>query len=279
MYNSFKDKMPDKVPDLPVEAKFTCSTLDKTPPEESAAVLEAGYQCAMGMLLWAARRVYTACRVGVSILCRVMSKPSWRAFYQAIQMISWIYANRTQGLLFTSGVNTRPLGMVDASNKPDPVDGKCQFGYVIMWMGAPVMDYSKKLRHIGLSSEHNEYMAMHFAHQGLVWFRQLLQELGLDELLDRPTVMMADNKPANTLSQEDIVSMGNQYIYLPYHYNKEVQEEGFSKVMWIHSPNNISDLMTKCGGTKEFNMLVKPLTGYDSRLIIKLDAEAYQDDF
>jgi hypothetical protein len=73
--------------------------------------------------------------------------------------------------------------------------------------------------------------------------------------------------------------MGNQYIYLPYHYNKEVQEEGFSKVMWIHSPNNISDLMTKCGGTKEFNMLVKPLTGYDSRLIIKLDAEAYQDDF
>jgi hypothetical protein len=275
MYTSFKDKMPIKVPDFPVEPKFTCSTLDVTPPEESAAVLEAGYQCAMGMLLWAVRRVYTSCRVGVSILCRVMAKPSWKAFYQAMQMIAWIYANRTSGMKFSRGVNTRPVGLVDASNKPDPVDGKCQFGYVIMWMGAPVMDVSKKLRHIGLSSEHNEYMAMHFAHQGLVWFRQLLGELGLDDLLDRPTVMFADNKPANTLSQEDIVSMGNQYMYLPYHYNKEVQEEGFSKVCWVASPDNISDLMTKCGGSKEFSTLLKPLMGQDTRLIAKLAAQAY----
>jgi hypothetical protein len=276
MYKSFKDRMPSKVPELPVEAKFTCSTIDKTPPEESEAVLEAGYQCAMGMLLWAARRVYTGCRIGVSVLCRVMAKPSWRAFYQAMQMIAWIYANRTLGIKFTQGVNTRPIGMVDASNKPDPVDGKCQFGYLIMWMGAAVMDFSKKLRHVGLSSEHNEYMAMHFAHQGLVWFRQLLEELGLDELIDRPTVMFADNRPANILSQEDIVTMGNQYMYLPYHYNKEVQEEGFSKVMWVHSPDNISDLLTKCGGSKEFSTLLKSMTGYDTRLIKRLAVKAYE---
>lgn len=123
------------------------------------------------------------------------------------------------------------LGMVDASNKPDPADGKCQFGFVFMWMGAAVLDHSKKLRHIGLSSEHNEYMAMHFAHQALVWFRQLMSELELTALLEVPTIMLADNKPANILSQEDIVSMGNQYIYLPYHYNKEVQEEGFSEIL------------------------------------------------
>ena len=275
MYNTFKDRMPAVAPDMPIEAKFTCSTNDQTPAEESAAVLEAGYQCAMGMLLWAARRVYSGCRVGVSLLCRVMSKPSWRAFYAAMQMIAWIHANRTQGLLFTAGINTRLLGMVDASNKPDPADGKCQFGFVFMWMGAAVLDHSKKLRHIGLSSEHNEYMAMHFAHQALVWFRQLMSELELTALLEVPTIMLADNKPANILSQEDIVSMGNQYIYLPYHYNKEVQEEGFSEVRWVHSPNNISDLMTKCGGSKEYSTLMMPLMGYDTRLICKLAKDAY----
>ena len=78
------------------------------------------------------------------------------------------------------------------------------------------MDVSKKLRHIGLSSEHNEYMAMHFAHQGLIWVRQLFEELGLTDLIKAPTVMLADNKPANILSQEDIVTTGNQYMYLPY---------------------------------------------------------------
>ena len=42
------------------------------------------------------------------------------------------------------------------------------------------MEISKKLRHIGLSSEHNEYMAMFFANQANVWMRQLYMEMGLE---------------------------------------------------------------------------------------------------
>ena len=53
--------------------------------------------------------------------------------------------------------------MVDASNKPDPADGKCQYGVACMFMGGPILENSKKLKHVGLSSQHNEYMAMAFA--------------------------------------------------------------------------------------------------------------------
>jgi hypothetical protein len=105
-----------------------------------------------------------------------------------------------------------------------------------------------------------------------------VHELELHDLLTKPTVMLADNKPANILSTEDIVSMGNQYIYLPYHYNKEVQQEGFSEVRWVSSPDNIADLMTKCGGLKEHKTLLKALMGYDTRLIIKLSEDAYHSN-
>ena len=36
-------------------------------------------------------------------------------------------------------------------------------------------------------------MALYYAHQQLIWIRQLLQEMGLDELVALPTVMFADS--------------------------------------------------------------------------------------
>jgi site-specific DNA-cytosine methylase len=276
MFKSFEQRMPGKKRELPMSDNFTCSMADDTPQEESRAVLDAGYQCAMGMLLWAARRVYSSCRVGVSILCRVMSRPSWRAFYEAMGMIQWMYEHRQKGLKFSKGVNWLPLGLVDASNKPDPKDGKCQFGYVIMLAGAPVVELSKKLVHIGLGSGHNEYMALHFANQGVVWLRNLLTEIGLQELVRCPTVVLEDNKAAITWATEDMVTMGNQYIYIPYHYNKEVQEEGLSAVTWVQSGKNISDLHTKCVGVKEFRVLHPAITGYDTSLVQELFETAYK---
>ena len=176
-----------------------------------------------------------------------MSKPSWKAFKEAMNLIKWIWQNRHIGIRFSLCGNTTPIALVDASNKPDRADGNCMYGWVQMLAGGPIANGCKKLNHIGLSSAHNEYMALCFANQAVVWIRQLLQEIGMLSMLEEPTVVLADNKPANILSKEDnvIVTTGNQYIYLPYHYNKEVQELGFIKVVYVKSAMNISDLFTK----------------------------------
>jgi hypothetical protein len=231
--------------------------------QEVKEVLDAGYQVAIGMLMWAVRQCYPGGKVAVSMLCRVMARPNWTAFKEAMNLVAWLYEHRTVGIKFSKCANTTPIGMVDASNKPDPADGKAQFGGVIMFMGATVLDISRKLRHCGLSSAHNEYMAMYYMHQALVWFRQLITEMGLQELIIKPTVMLADNIAANTLSQEDIITHGNQYMYLPFHYNKEVQEQGFSLVNYVNTTQNIADLMTKAGGSD----LMGALTGHDVRLV------------
>ena len=42
-----------------------------------------------------------------------------------------------------------------------------------------------------------------------------------------------------------MITSGNQYIYLPYHFNKEVQEMGFSEVAYVPTLKNISDLFTE----------------------------------
>ena len=276
MAASFSNHLPRKTLSEPVPPKLEISMSDKVSDEEAREVLAAGYQTAMGMLLWAARRCYPGSRLGVSLCCRVMSRPSWKAFHAAMHMIAWINQNKTVGIVFTAGVNWLPLGFVDASNKPDRHDGKCQYGYVIFWMGGPIIEISKKLKHIGLSSEHNEYMAMSFANQSIVWMRQLLHEMGLDEIIEKPTVLLADNRAANTLATEDIVTNGNQYMYLPYHYNKEVQLEGFSAVKWVITGQNISDLLTKAADRPTVQRLSPALTGYDTVLVQKLFLQHYE---
>ena len=59
-------------------------------------------------------------------------------------------------MVSASGNNTL-VAYVDASNKPDPMHSKCQYVYVIMLAGGPIVTHSKKPSHIGLSAAHNEY--------------------------------------------------------------------------------------------------------------------------
>lgn len=62
---------------------------------------------------------------------------------------------------------------------PNIADSKCQYGYVIQWMGGPIASASRQLNHIGLSAAHNEYMALHWAIRHTIWLRDLLTEMGL----------------------------------------------------------------------------------------------------
>jgi hypothetical protein len=273
MAEAFKEHLPKGKLKEPVAKGMFISKLDAVTDEEAKAVLEAGYQVAVGMLMWAVRQCYPGGKVAVSMLCRIMAKPHWEAFKHAMHLIGWLFQNRTVGITFSHCNNETIFGMVDASNKPDPADGKAQFGGIMMLMGAPIIDISRKLKHCGLSSAHNEYMGMYYVHQALIWLRQLLMEMGLTEMISKPTIMMADNLAANTLSQEDVISHGNQYMYLPFHYNKEVQEQGFSFVTYVNTLRNIADLMTKCGGTREMEGLMGALTGSNTTLTSELAAE------
>ena len=88
---------------------------------------------------WAARGVFPECTVGTSMLGRVMAAPTEQAFREAVNMMNYMHQNKTRGIRFTSQGNTQPVAFCDASNKPDPSDSKCLFGYVHLYMGGPII--------------------------------------------------------------------------------------------------------------------------------------------
>ena len=192
-----------------------------------------------------------------------MARPTEQFWSNAVQMMNYMYQNRYRGIKYSSLGNQVPCAMVDASNKPDPSDSKCQYGWVVMLSGGPIMQASKKLCHVGLSAAHNEYMALHWCCRAVVWLRELLIEIGFRGMVAEPTVIRGDNKAANTLCYEEIITTGNQFYITPYHYNKECIAQGHVRVVYIRSAHNLADLFTKAVVRGILQAILEKLLGYD----------------
>jgi len=247
------------------EKTFISKDKSSITKEEADLYMGKGYQRLCGCLLWAARNVFPECQVGCSFLCRLMSHPSKQAWDAAIHMLTWLKEQRERGIKFSSDLNNVPIGFSDASNQSDPHDGLCQAGFCIMFKGGPVVYQSKKLKHCSPSgaASHVEYMALGDCGKAVIWLRQLLAEVHMDDLIMEPTIIFGDNDTANKLVKEDFISTGNQYIYLPYHFIKEIDALGICDVQAKRTAFNLADIFTKPVDVGVVNRLFAKLLGYD----------------
>jgi hypothetical protein len=262
MADTFREYLPTKSIKTPFPDKTTLSKFNKPTEAEVQKYQKLGYNRAVGMIVWAIRHVCPRGKYGVSQLCGVMAIPGQKAWDSAMHMIAYLEQHCTEGIKFTAKGNAIPVCMVDASNKPDPFDGLCQAGFCVLMGGGPVISKSFKLKHVGLSSEHNEYMGLTAALRAIVWLRQLLQEIGQSDLIKDATVVYGDNIQANRLCKEHFVTTGNQHIFQPYHWNRQCVLQGHAIVKWIQTKLNISDVLTKAVSAELIKNLGDLLCGY-----------------
>jgi hypothetical protein len=259
---SFREHLPTKTLNDPFPEGLYLSKLVKAPEEEIKRNQAKGYLRAVGMIMWAVRGVFFTGKYGAQILCSMMGCPSDKAFAAAMHMLAYMEQHSNQGIKYSADGNPYPIISVDASNKPDGDDGCAIAGHIITMMDGPLVGKSYKHKHNGLSSEQNEYMAITGALRVVVWMRQLFNEIGLSELTAKPWSVYADNVQANRICKEEFVSAGNQHIYMPYHYNREVVKLGHVIIKWVQSKYNLSDIMTKPVASAIINELGPILLGY-----------------
>ena len=188
MAEAFKPYTLNRKINTPIPDKLFLWRRRDTKDEEKLRVLNKGYQRLFGMLLWAARGTFPECLLGTSILGRMMSAPTDEAWTAAVWMMNYMYQHRNRGIKFSSKGNQEPVVYSDASNKADPTDSKCQYGYTHIWMGGPIIATSRKLSHVGLSAADNEYQALHWANRHTRWLRDLLTEMEQKRLNTRRNV-------------------------------------------------------------------------------------------
>ena len=77
---------------------------------------------------------------------------------------------------------------------------------------------------------------------------------------------MGDNDQATNLSVEDLVTSGNKFYLLDYHYAKEAIKEGHTSTRRTDSVNNIADVFTKSLGPSDLHRLTTNLCGHGKLL-------------
>ena len=88
-----------------------------------------------------------------------------------------------------------------------------------------------------------------------------MDEAGVGSLYSKPTTIYADNKQANNLCSEDLVTAGNMYFRTGYHYNKEAVRDGYCEVSYVHTSWNLADTMTKGLGSNKISFFSPYING------------------
>ena len=88
-------------------------------------------------------------------------------------------------------------------------------------------------------------MALGHAGREVVWLRNLLAEMGLEQYLQEPTIIEGDNLQANRWASSDLITTGNKFIERDYFKVKEWIEAGYMEPRHVPGKENPADLLTK----------------------------------
>jgi hypothetical protein len=86
--------------------------------------------------------------------------------------------------------------------------------------------------------------------------------MGIKEVGATPTVTYGDNRAANLLCEEDIITCGNQFMQVPYHYNKEAVKAGVVEMRYISTTDNLADIFTKAVPRQVLERLLPSILGH-----------------
>ena len=102
---------------------------------------------------------------------------------------------------------------------------------------------SKKIKLITLSSTESEYVALCEASREIIWLRNLLADLGFQQLA--PTTVFQDNKSTIEMVHGHRNHRASKHISPKYHFTGECVEDGLIALEYMSTKTMLADVLTK----------------------------------
>ena len=128
-------------------------------------------------------------------------------------------------------------------------------------MGCIVHWFSKTQRSVSLSSTEAEWFAAMVAAREGMYFRDLLNELGVPLL--GATALRSDNKSVRELSLDSIAFKKTKHILRAAYFLRDLCDRLYFTVIWIAGTQNPADLFTKVHDLSTFRAYVSLLDRLD----------------
>ena len=120
-------------------------------------------------------------------------------------------------------------------------------------MGVPLMWKSKSQKSVTLSSSEAEYVALSEAAKEIKFIYQLLQSIGV--VIKLPITVKVDNIGALFMSKNTSTSGWTKHVDVQYRYVNEMVMDGFLKIKFVKTEENVVDIFTKNVSNKTYKKL------------------------
>jgi transposase InsO family protein len=224
---------------VPADPHARLSNNAERDPKDSFPFREA-----VGSLMFAATCTRPDIAFAVNQVAQFSTNPA-KAHWEAVKRIlSYLRGTITSGICY-GGVQERNMLLTysDSDYAGDLVTRKSTTGVFCFLNGGPVSWSSHRQDCVSLSSTEAEYVAASAATKTVIWFRQLLDDIGWEQ--KSPTTLLCDNQGAISLVKNSGHQARTKHIDVKYHHIRNMVKEGVIHIQYIHTSQQLADILTK----------------------------------
>jgi transposase InsO family protein len=181
---------------------------------------------------------------GIQCVSKYLNDPGVAHWNAAKRILRYVKGTIGHGLVIDGrgGHGVQLTAYVD-SDYAKNIDTRRSVSGYIMQLGDCAITYScKSQRTVALSSTEAEYMSLAHGVKELIFLRELLEELGMQQ---DPTVVNVDNQSAIAMANNPVHHQRTKHIHSRYHFVPERIEMGDAVVEYVSTKDNVADLLTK----------------------------------
>lgn len=201
------------------------------------------YCSLIGALLWLSNGTRPDITFAVNRLSSFMSCPTdehWKAAQRVL-----VYARDTADLSVTLGGHDLTLtGHSDSDWAEQREDRRSTTGFLFCLGKSPVSWKSRRQPTIALSLTEAEYMALTDTAREALWWRAILEELGVINL-SSATVIHYDNKGAGDLAKNPCHHSRSKHIDVKHHFIRECLANSTISLHQVPTLSMLADVLTK----------------------------------
>jgi hypothetical protein len=203
------------------------------------------YQEIIGCLQWLAGCTRPDISFAASYLARYTANPTKDHWELALRTTSYLAHTRTVGLTL-GGLNQVTLtGWVDADWAGCHDTRRSTTGYLFKINNSPIVWSSKRQQTVATSTVEAEYIAIAEAAKEALWLRNLLKELGFENIVTRATVLHTDNQGAIRLAVNPSTHQRTKHIDIRHHLIRELIHNKSIALEYVATGEQQADILTK----------------------------------
>ena len=231
--------------------------------EENKEVVQVElFQRIIGSLMYLALRTRPDILVAVVILSRFSQSPTSYCHRAAKRILRYLRGSMEVGMTYHRQ-SMHLETFVDSDYAADTQTRKSTSGWIVKIGSAAVAWNSKRQNAVALSTCEAEYHALTEASKDVLYFRSILEELGISPFHECPRLRSDNMSAISWATGEKAPKKRAKHIHTKVHFVRDLVAGKEINVSYVPSEENIADILTKPLGIIKHKFMKSQL-GLDS---------------